>query len=564
MKKLILLVASGLFTSLFAQNLFFNKGANITVQPGANVYVYGGLVNDAGGTIDHSGNLYLRNGTGTFRGSFTNQGGASATLNNASLVEVAGDWTNDATFTANVGSQVTFNGTDEQTFTRGINANATDEFYNLTIANTAIGNAGGRPVGVYLGTSANNVMKIANTLTFTAGVIATDAANNYVYVLNTATNAITGYDAPAPATGVDDRYIYGNLRRALATTGGSYDFPVGGLRDASGTGADLGSGLQTLNFNFGANVPNVDAIQVRFMPGGLAANPPGECGGAYDNSLDNGSWIVEGYTNAGLADNLTGNYDLTAYNRRYTAVAASAYTNARSNNNGATWLLDGTVCSSSTSGDNALRTGLVDLGYTYTTVYTLTPLPVSDLKLSAFGKNNRIAVTWTTSEELNNKGFELERSLDGQNFQKIAWVNGAGTTTKATQYSFDDYDVEYNKLYYYRVKQIDLDGNYTYSNIATASIKNNIDGFSAYIFPNPASNTLTLSVNSPIDQKLSLKVFDVIGKLVVAENNIQIIQGQQELELNDLIRKLALGTYYVVISPEMQGNEVTIRLIKNQ
>ncbi len=556
MKKLILLLLSGFFASVFAQDLVYNEGAAITIQNGANVYVYGGWVNEASGSLDHSGSLYLRNGTGIFRGSFTNQAGATTTLNNGALVEVAGDWLNDATFVANATSDVTFNGTDEQTFSRGVNANSTDAFYDLNIANSATGNAGGRPVGVYLGTSTNNVMQVANVLSFIDGTIATDAANNYVYILNNATGAIIGYDNPAPAGGTDDRYIFGNLRRNLATTGGSYDFPVGGLR-----GPGTGTGLQTLNFNFAAN-PNVDAIQTRFVAGGVGANPPGECGGSYDNSLDNGTWVVNGYTSADVLDNTSSTYDLTAYNRRYTAVAASEYTNAR--NNGGGWVLDGTVCSNSTSGDNAFRAGLPNLGYTYTTVYTITPLPVSELVLSAFGKDNKIAVIWSTSEERNNKGFELERSLDGQNFEKIAWIDGMGTTTRKTEYTFDDFKVEYNKLYYYRVKQVDFDGKYTYSNVASASIKNNTEGFSAYLFPNPASNTLTLSVNSPVEQNLTFRIFDVAGKLVVEQTDIQLSKGQQEIDMNSFINKLALGTYYVIIAPQTSGTAVTIRLIKNQ
>ena len=79
--------------------------------------------------------------------------------------------------------------------------------------------------------------------------------------------------------------------------------------------------------------------------------------------------------------------------------------------------------------------------------------------------NKTNVLTWATATEQNNSGFEVERSTDGTSFIKIGLVHGAGNSTSQKEYSFTDSRVIANRTTYYRLKQIDLDNQFEYSNI---------------------------------------------------------------------------------------------------
>ena len=560
MKRLILLTF--LWAWVIAQpDLVYNKGALVTIQNGAEVYVQGGWVNEDNGTfngiLDQYGELHLLNGSGTYRGSFTNQNGAEANFYNFSYTEVQGDWYNDATFISQGADTVAFTGTNEQQYSRGLSANADDDFGYVIINNTASGNAGTTPdraVGVYVVDGSNNIFKVSNTLDFRLGVISTGTTSE-VRMLNSNPASIIGYQLYS-----DNNYINGRLRWLMdntASSGINYIFPVGGIR-----GPGLGTGSQGIEFAFSA-APGPHNILVWFESNPTVGNNPNttDCGANFNAVLDNGRWQVHGYnSDYSTPNNATSSFTVYNKNFRYTTPPAGtdeyvvAFAGA----------LGGTSCTVDNSPvNNAGRAGYTSIGGDFYTVYSDPPFPVVNLKLDATGKDNYIAVVWTTDEEINNKGFELQRSTDGVNFQKIAWINGTGTTTKVQgqKYTYDDYNVEYDKVYYYRVKQIDFDGKYMYSNIASAKISTNKD-FDAYIYPNPAQDELYVNVTTTQDQTFSLKVYDVIGKLIYTQD-IFVEKGTTTIELKNLLNNLALGTYYVKIAPQY-GQIITTRLVKTK
>src|SRR5258706_8470510 len=99
------------------------------------------------------------------------------------------------------------------------------------------------------------------------------------------------------------------------------------------------------------------------------------------------------------------------------------------------------------------------------------PLPVEMLFLQAEVINNSsIELTWATAIEVNNSGFQVERSADGQNWAQIGWVNGNNNSTVQIDYSYNDITVAAGTRYYYRLKQIDYDGQFEYTDIVSAII----------------------------------------------------------------------------------------------
>ena len=146
------------------------------------------------------------------------------------------------------------------------------------------------------------------------------------------------------------------------------------------------------------------------------------------------------------------------------------------------------------------------------------PLPVTLLSFTAAAVDNKyIKTDWTTATETNNSGFEVERSVDGVNYADMGWVAGHGTSITPNTYQFDDMTALPGIVYYYRLKQVDIDGNYAYSNIASATLTGD-NGFTLEnIYPNPANNQVTVGVISNINAATTMTMTDMLGRVVMTE-----------------------------------------------
>jgi hypothetical protein len=161
--------------------------------------------------------------------------------------------------------------------------------------------------------------------------------------------------------------------------------------------------------------------------------------------------------------------------------------------------------------------------------------------------NNYIELEWITASEVNNDGFEIERSIDGISFEKIGYVEGNGTTNEMTTYTFQDFSVQYNRLYYYRLKQIDFDGTTSYSNIVAARlISNQLGGWTVSdFFPSPSVSNSYIQLSTENDIELNYVFYDVLGKVLEVKN--QFFQQGNHLIKYD-IEQLPSGIYFLSIS----------------
>lgn len=142
-------------------------------------------------------------------------------------------------------------------------------------------------------------------------------------------------------------------------------------------------------------------------------------------------------------------------------------------------------------------------------------LPVEFLDVNARQKGNGVSVDWSTAQELNNSYFEVERSADGNtNWNTIAKVKGAGNSQVVKNYNVFDAS-PLSAANYYRIKQVDFDGNSKYSK--TVNVKLGITANSISILSNPFRNTLTVNFNSYTTQMVSARLIDVTGKQVAVE-----------------------------------------------
>lgn len=167
-------------------------------------------------------------------------------------------------------------------------------------------------------------------------------------------------------------------------------------------------------------------------------------------------------------------------------------------------------------------------------------IPVELTSFTAEAVGNSVKLNWTTASETNNLGFDVERSQDDQ-WQKIGFVDGKGTTTEIRNYSFTDQDVV-SGTYAYRLKQIDFDGTVNYSNTVEVEL-NGITSFSLeQNYPNPFNPTTLISYQLPITGFVNLKVFDVLGNEVTTLVNEYKSAGSYEIEFD--AGSLSSGVYF--------------------
>ena len=170
------------------------------------------------------------------------------------------------------------------------------------------------------------------------------------------------------------------------------------------------------------------------------------------------------------------------------------------------------------------------------------PLPV---KLSAFNgryANGTAYLDWQTSQEINTARFELLRSFDGMRFNSIATIRSAGNSNSVRGYNYRDNTAGTGKYVYYRLKQIDLDGKSTLSNIIRLALGENTG---MDIFPNPFSSQFTVSFSSPVAANATLMLRNSTGQIVY-QRNLQTTKGNNSFALNQL-PALPQGTYYVQV-----------------
>ncbi|MCA2004149.1 MAG: T9SS type A sorting domain-containing protein, partial [Ignavibacterium sp.] len=161
-----------------------------------------------------------------------------------------------------------------------------------------------------------------------------------------------------------------------------------------------------------------------------------------------------------------------------------------------------------------------------------------------------VELNWSTATETNNRGFEIQRSqmseVKSQNsWQSIGFVNGKGTTSGPQYYSFTDKNLNAG-TYTYRLKQVDFDGSFEYSNEIEVDVLSPDKFVLEQNYPNPFNPTTIISWQSPISGHQTLKVYDILGKEVVTLVNEYKEAGRYKIEFD--ASNIPSGIYYYKIS----------------
>lgn len=220
------------------------------------------------------------------------------------------------------------------------------------------------------------------------------------------------------------------------------------------------------------------------------------------------------------------------------------------------WSLPGThVTTTGTIANPVLsRTGLIDFGdFGVGADSTVNPLPVSLISFTGQEKLGDVVLNWITTSEHNNKGFAIERKSEKGDWQEIGWVAGKGSALTIGKYQFTDKlpFASDPSARYYRLKQVDLDGQITYSRVISVSPESNINQVSVLPYPNPFSKAFSLAVQSDVDGIMQMEMMDYNGKIVWSKE-LAIVKGANQLSINETI-ELKPGVYIV---KAMLGDQV--------
>ncbi|MEO8231763.1 MAG: T9SS type A sorting domain-containing protein [Ignavibacteriota bacterium] len=166
------------------------------------------------------------------------------------------------------------------------------------------------------------------------------------------------------------------------------------------------------------------------------------------------------------------------------------------------------------------------------------PVPVELTAFSASYTNGSVLLNWTTATEVNNQGFEIQKKSVGD-FITFGFVKGNGTTTQVQSYSFTDNKVN-NGTYSYRLKQVDFDGTFSYSNVIEVEITSPLTFSLSQNYPNPFNPTTKINYTVPFDSKVTIAVYSITGEVTELVNN-NFAAGSYSVDFNG--SNLASGMY---------------------
>lgn len=196
---------------------------------------------------------------------------------------------------------------------------------------------------------------------------------------------------------------------------------------------------------------------------------------------------------------------------------------------------------------------------TYSITVSGVPLPVKMIYFKVERMANKNILKWSTAQEQNNKGFEVQYSFNGKDFNQLCFVDSKGVNGNSpSALSYEIADAGTMGDLYYRLKQIDKDGKAYLSEIIFVRRETNTET-SYKIYPNPVKNLLNLMVNSPSKNKIKLEIKDVAGRSLIQTNDA-LVKGLNHLILNT--SSLASGSYFLKVTDEKKALIVQSRFVK--
>lgn len=461
-------------------------------------------INKAGQTLSAGGSTTTLNMSGNVSieaGTFD--------IGTATAINVGGNWTNNATFTPGSGT-VTFNGTGAQVF----GGTTPTTFKHLTL-NKASG-----------GASLSQRITVEGDLILTSGILTT-TSGNFLTLTETATST----------EGSATSHVSGPMKKIGNT---DFVFPIG--KAGKWRRAKV-SELETITTEITAEYFANAYANINSKSDPLVEISPVEYWDI-DRQVTSDPVKIKLYWESADESSINNCDFLTIAHWKSTKWEQEPATATM-----------GSDCSGTGGGS-------IETDGTVTTFSPFTfggtgggTLPITLLLFDAVSQGSIVKTTWATALEINNNYFTVERSADGKEFYEVGMVDGAGNSTTTLYYSFDD-EKPLDGTSYYRLKQTDYDGAFSYSNIVT--VRRNTVESAVNIYPNPASSLVNIAASNVSDD-IAVSIYDRFGKQVYT--SVYPVSGKRvssNIQLN-VKDALAAGVYFMqVTTGESSFNEKLI------
>jgi hypothetical protein len=200
------------------------------------------------------------------------------------------------------------------------------------------------------------------------------------------------------------------------------------------------------------------------------------------------------------------------------------------------------------------------------------PLPVELTTFTANIVDDKVSLNWQTATEVNNYGFNVERKPDTGDWMKVTFVEGAGNSNSPKNYSFTDNTIISAGKYYYRLKQIDIDGSFEYSDVVEIDMLTPTEFELNQNYPNPFNPTTTIKYSIPNTsshfekgrtevgletkniQSVQLKVYNILSREITTLVNKEQAPGNYEVVFD--ASSLPSGVYYYQLKT---GNNIEVK-----
>ncbi len=360
----------------------------------------------------------------------------------------------------------------------------------------------------------------------------------------------------------------GNYDLNMGSTGGSASISGSGSSNyiiTSGTGVlnqfNIGTGQRTsVTYPIGASATSYTPVTLNVVGSTTVDNfsarvfqsvyGNGSSGTAVTVNAVDRTWnITEGTTggsNVTITPQWPASDELASFNRSNCNVYHYS---------GGLWTATANGAAASGSNPYTIVSGTVTSFSPFAVRTAVDILPIELLSFNAVPKGKVVDIGWTTATEFNNDYFTVERSTDACTFEGVAMVDGAGNSQSVRNYEALDTNPIYG-LSYYRLKQTDFDGKYSYSDIVPVILNGSISN--AVVYPNPTIDYTLLQFNSTQDEQIKVTVTDELGQCVHS-HYYYAIKGTNQLEIN--LSHLLPGVYCVTLITRSVGFK--IKVVKN-
>ncbi|MCX6208068.1 MAG: T9SS type A sorting domain-containing protein [Bacteroidetes bacterium] len=189
------------------------------------------------------------------------------------------------------------------------------------------------------------------------------------------------------------------------------------------------------------------------------------------------------------------------------------------------------------------------------------PLPIKLTTFTGKKEGAKNLLSWETANEQNNKGFELQRGVDGKEFKAIAFVNSKatnGNSSTALNYNYID-EKPSTANNYYRLRQVDINGKESFSNVVLIKSIQNTKAEITAVYPNPAKENINVVLNSVSAEKLTVRITDLSGRIIVVKN-IETTSGDNNFKFNTA--NFANGTYTIKVTTSNNVEVATQKFVK--